>query len=321
MVHTRGVAVAALNGSGSEEGDLTGPVADPPGWLDELRFDTEGPPWLPMGLSRCDPAHWLLPDEHRSEELAERHRLLAARHDEVFAALPDTEAAGAEVLGLVRTWFGAHRSDVVLPDDPPGIHPLEAAGRLVQEDVCLMVRRGNAHHLDAACLCFPSRWRLADKLGRPAAAIHGPVPHYDAELASRVDRYLDKLRPNAISARRNWSVHDAADLFAPWPPPGRRRLEAIDVSTGLWLRSERQTLRRLPQTGAVLFTIRVQQAPFGALAGRPEVARRFADRLAAQPSELTAMNGLDGYRKAVLGWLRQVVTGGPPPGAASNWPR
>ncbi len=282
------------------------PAVEVPDWLDELSFSAAGPPWLAMGLSRLAHAGWLAPDEHRSTELAQRHRLLATRHDEVFAALPGTAAAGAEVLGLVRVWFAQHRPDVVLAPDPPDIHPLEAAARLVQEDLCLMVSHGDEHHLDAACLCFPSYWRLAEKLGRPTAAVHGPVPGYVSELSARVDRYLQRLRPGSMSQRRNWSVHDAPDLFAPWPPATARHLEADDVADGLWLRSERQTLRRLAQTDAVLFTIRVQQTPLRALARRPDVARRLADRLAAQPVELTAMNGLDGYHDAVLRWLQRL---------------
>jgi len=282
------------------------PVVEVPDWLDELSFSADGPPWLSMGLTRLDPARWIEPDERRADELAERRRLLAGHHDEVFAALPDTEASGEEVLHLVRTWFALHRPDVVLPADLPGIHPLEAAGRLVQEDLCLMVRHDDVLHLDAACLCFPSHWRLADKLGRPTAALHGPVPRYDDELSSRDDRYLDRLRPGSMSQRRNWSVHDAPDLFAPWPPAEARPLDANDVADALWLRSERQTLRRLCETDAVLFTIRVQQAPFGVLAGRPDVAGRLADRLAVQPAELSTMNGLDGYRDVVLRWLDQI---------------
>ncbi len=284
-------------------------VVEAPDWLDELQLSAGGPPWLSMGLSRVGASGWLLPDGHRSAELAERQRLLAGHHDEVFAAQPGTEAAGDEVGRMVRTWFAERRPDVVLPADASDIHPLEAAGRLVQEDLCLMVRHGDVHHLDAACLCFPSHWRLADKLGRPAAVMHEPVPRYDSELASRVDRYLHRLRPGSISQRRNWSVHDSPDLFAPGPPAEARRLDVEDVADALWLRSERQTLRRLPGADAVLFTIRVQQTPFRVLTRRPDVARRLADRLAAQPAELTTMNGLDGYRDVVLRWLERISDG------------
>ncbi len=276
-----------------------------PAWLDDLGLGVDGPPWLSMGLSRVDSNRWLLPDEHRVRELAERHRLLADHHDDVFSASPDSEHAGREALSLIRAWFAEHRPDIGLPRDPAGVHPLEAAGRLVQEDLCLMLRHGDVHHLDAACLCFPSHWRLADKIGRPTAEVHGPVPGYAEELGPRVDRYLDRLRPGSGAERRNWSVHEAPDLFAPWPGEPRQ-LEVGDVATGLWLRSERQTLRRLPDTDAVLFTIRVQQVPLGALAHRPDVARRLAARLAAQPAELTAMNGLAPHRDVVLAWLTEV---------------
>lgn len=286
-----------------------------PAWLDELVLRAEGPPWLAMGLGRVDGSVWLLPDEHRDVELAERHRLLAERHDEVAGFLPGTEAAGAEVVELVRAWEARYRPDLVEagPEGPAGpadgVHPLELAARRTQEDLVLMVPRDGRHHLDAAVLCFPSHWRLADKLGGSALAIHGPVPRYREDLAERVDRYLDRLRPDVIGARRNWSVHDTPALFAPDPPAKPRPAVADEVGTRFWLRSERQTLRRLPGSGAVLFTIRVQQAPFDALRQRPEVAAALADRVERQPQELTAMNGLAPHHHVVVPWLREIADG------------
>lgn len=295
-----------------------------PGWLDELDLRADGPPWLAMGLRRVTEDEWLLADEHRADELALRASLLATRRPEVVHLGPGTEAAGAEALALVQGWLSGHG----LPSGPVDAdeHPLVAAGRLVQEDLCLMVPRDDrhhvhrphpppssprlrrpVHHLDAAVLCFPSHWRLADKAGRPAAALHGPVPRYDDELAVRVDRYLDRLRPGVIGLRRNWSVHDSPALFAPDPPSDPRPVD--DVAGDLWLRSERQTLRTLPATGAVLFTIRVQQAPFGVLAERPDVAAALALRLRAQPAELVEMNGLAPHLPAVLAWIDRRVAG------------
>ena len=119
-----------------------------------------------------------------------------------------------------------------------------------------------------------------------------------------MDRYLDRLRPGAPGWRRNWSVHDSPDLFAPVrADPTGHTIGPAD----LWLRSERQTLRRLPETGAVLFTIRVQQVPFGILAARPDRAAALAARLRAQPEELTAMNGLAPHLGSVLAWLDSVA--------------
>lgn len=282
------------------------PAVTAPGWLQELSLGTAGPPWLAMGTSRVDEASWLLPDDDREGEVAERHRLLRDCHDEVFAALPGTEAAGREALDLVLGWEAAHRPDLAVEPVADVAHPLEAAGRRTQEDLVLMVPRHGGHHLDAAVLCFPSHWRLADKLGRSSSAIHEPVPGYAVDLDAKVGRFLDRLRPGVVVARRNHSVHESPVLFAPQRPPARS-LAGDEVGEGLWLRSERQTLRLLPASGAVLFTIRVQQAPFAALAGAPEVAGRLADRLDAQPAALSDMNGVAPHLPVVVPWLRRIA--------------
>ncbi len=277
-----------------------------PGWIDEIAWPVEGPPWLAMGLSRIRSEAWLLPDDRRDVELAERADLLDRSRDAVFAALDGTDGASAEVLELVTGWEREHAPELADRPVDPSQHPLEAAGRRAQEDLVLMVPHADGYHLDGAVLCFPSHWRLRDKLGGSATAIHGPVPGYEDELAEKVDRFLDRLRPDVIVSRRNWSVHGDGDLHAPDPPFDPPPIGVDEVADSLWLRSERQTLRRLPRTGAVLFTIRVQQAPFAAFASHPRAAVRLADRLDAQPAELTAMNGLAPHRSAVLTWLRRV---------------
>ena len=299
---------------------MSGVVA--PAWLDELDLRAEGPPWLAMGLRKGDDDGWLVADDQRPAELAERERLLAERWDDVVHLGAGTEAAGAEVRDLVTEWLAAHaplelggRGDAHASHPPPssrGEHPLVAAARLVQEDLCLMVPRPSAtdgvvrHHLDAAVLCFPSHWRLRDKAGGSAAAVHGPVPTYADDLADRVDRYLARLRPDVIGVRRNWSIHDSPALHAPVPPSPLPSLDAAAVGESLWLRSERQTLRALPRSKAVLFTIRVQQTPFASLAERPDVAAALARRLRAQPDALVAMNGLEGRLTPVVSWLEAV---------------
>lgn len=278
-----------------------------PAWLDELDLRVDGPPWLAMGLRRAGEDAWLVADAGRDTELAERRRLLADRWDEVVHLGPGTEPAGEEVRDLVAGWLADHG---LPPPGATGEHPLVEAARAVQEDLCLMVPRPSGaddgavrHHLDAAVLCFPSHWRLRDKAGGSALAVHGPVPGYHVELADRVDRYLARLRPDVIGVRRNWSIHDSPALHAPDPPVPPPALDPATVGDALWLRSERQTLRALPRSGAVLFTIRVQQCPFSALAERRDVATALARRLRAQPPALVAMNGLAGRVDVVAAWL------------------
>lgn len=279
-----------------------------PDWLDELVL-RPGPPFHHMGLRAVDEADWLVVDDRREDELAEKARLLSERHDEVFAALPGTDAAGAEALGLISGWLATHRPDLTsIAPAGDAVHPLEQAGRLVQEDLCVMDRRGDDICLVAASLCFPSHWRLADKIGGSAADIHGPVAHYQQELSAKVDRYLERLPSDRIALRRNWTVQDHPTLFVPEYPPPQVGVDATDAGGRLWVRSERQTLRRLPGSGAVLFTIRVQVVTLAVLAERPDIAHALA--AAVRSHGRPRLDRVPRHLDAACAWLEAL----PPPG-------
>lgn len=248
-------------------------AAGVPAWLDALEL-APAPPHVKM-LTRSLASEWLIADQFRAMEIALRHRLLDEQHDLVFAMNPSAEQAAIETLQLVEQWLAQNG----LPPAPVGFHPLEAAGRAIQEDLCLMVKRDGSWHLDGAVLCFPSFWSLTEKFGRPTIDVHQGVAHYDDELAPRVDRFFDRMRVGQVVWRRNLSVKPYPLLFVPLP---RRAQPVGDLTTTadgspFWLRSEWQTLQLLPQTGAILFTIKLQLAPARVLMLRPD---RAADLLA-----------------------------------------
>ena len=144
------------------------------------------------------------------------------------------------------------------------VDPLELAGRLVQEDLCLIQLDGDGPIFTAATLCFPSRWRLMEKIGKPLSAVHGPVPLYADRLGRPVDRFMRHLKPGHIASRLNWSLLDDPALFQPggkWRIEGGSDITAENAGDRVFLRVERQTLRRLPVSGAVLFGIRVHVYP------------------------------------------------------------
>jgi hypothetical protein len=275
-----------------------------PPWLDEVRLDP-GPPWLHMGTRAHDEHDWLLVDDRRDVELAHKARLLAERHDDVFGALPACEPAAEETLELVTGWLGeAERAPGA--DDGSG-HPLDRAGRLVQEDLCVMAPdRTGELVLAGGSVCFPSHWRLADKLGLPAAAIHAPVPHYDEELRARVDRFFDRLRPGRGVQRRNLSVHNHEELFA--PEPHESPASFTDDPHDVWLRSERQTLRRLPRSGAVLFTIKTQQCRVVDVTDRPDLCRRLAEKLTSVAADAEARHDEPPFPTWLPAWLGDVAS-------------
>jgi len=245
-----------------------------PAWLDELRLEP-GPPFLAMGTRALDPATWLVVDDDHPRDLERKRRLLAGRRAHVVALGEGADDASAELLDLVRAWLAAHATGVGRAPAVAGEHPLVAAALSVQEDLVLLRRREDAWVVAAGAVCFPSRWSIADKVGRPLAGVHAGVEHYDRELRERVDRFHDRLAVDRPVWRRNWFVYPTDELHLTpdvhVPPPCA---VAADGSP-LWIRSERQTLRRLPRSGAIAFTIRVQRAPLGVLRDRPDVARRM----------------------------------------------
>ena len=282
-----------------------------------------GPFRLSMGLERLALDDWIEPDDTLAAQLREKERLLSERHQEVFAALPQAAAGSAETLALLTDHLPARfpqlyqRSGAKLENLVTGqqwdvtnnpLHPLDLAGRLVQEDLCLMQRQPDtgAYHLVGASLCFPTRWKLADKIGRPLNAIHAPIPGYAEQLAVSMDRFFDRLYVDKPVWRLNWSVMDDPTLFQ---PAGHGRtgvnsaLTAHNAGDTLWLRMERQTLRRLPDSLDILFTIRVHVQPLSRLARRPERAAQLAAAIRALPEPLRRYKSLPPIIDAVLGWL------------------
>lgn len=257
------------------------------------------------GLVVQHPSNCLRVDRHRSSELALRARLLAEQRPLVYQSLPGSEAACSETYQLVAAFLTSHGLGAVPPDPAP----LAAAGSAAQEDLCLLIRHADGWRLDAAVLCFPSLWSLADKVGRRIDAVHGPVPHYASDLTERVDRFFDRLAPGRVVWRRNLSIKPYALLCLPFAKSATLPVgEPAQVDgSPYWLRTEYQTLQRLPDSGAILFTIKSQLAPLGVLLSRPDIAQRLVTQLASWSTDLHAYK-TTGSRLGdhVLPWLRSL---------------
>lgn len=225
-------------------------------------------PWSDPRLSRLpgvlplDPTDWIVIDEAYAGQMALRDALIAERCDEVLKthsdAIPAAQEALDQVLAAVAVLpgFEVDETHVKRPDGVVVVldrsDPLAVAGRLVQEDLCLMQQVGAEHVLTGAVLCFPASWMLAEKFMRPLIAIHDPIPSYDADIARRVQRLFDAIRPERPLWRANAHFWDHPTLFAPRSEADPRPPAAHPAP---FVRSERQCLLRLPVSDAVLFSI------------------------------------------------------------------
>lgn len=213
------------------------------------------------GIQPVQGRDWLRVDEAYAGQMALRDRLIAGQPEVVNALLPDARPAADELYAAVLDWlrdepdFVVGEGAVIRPDgvsvpmNPD--EPLLTLGRLVQQDLCLMQARGAEYDLTGAILCFPASWTLTQKIGRPMTGIHKPVAIYDAALADRVHRLFTMIRPEQPLWRMNFFSYDDYLLHRP-RIEGDYRLQPLGRA---FVRCERQTLLRLPDTQAVVFAI------------------------------------------------------------------
>lgn len=234
------------------------------GWsVEELVPVARGGGALSMGLKRLAPDAWL----QSAPDMATRAAAFDAHPDSV-QRLPwaaDAEAEAAELIGN-------------------GARDLGDAARTVWEDLCLVQTPpgGGAPVLSAGAVAFPTDWRLAEKIGLPLAAVHAPIHGYAEQLSAGVDHFVATLGAGQIFGRANWFVVASDDWrYLPQGDPAARfaHVTADTAGSTLFVRCERQTLRRLPRTGAVLFTIGVYVAPLAALSDA--VVERVATSVAS----------------------------------------
>ncbi len=264
----------------------------------------------PPGISPMAEEEWLYSDDSFAAQMAARDRLIAERREDVFQEIPEGAAPAAELMEMVAehavAHHGARRSGrrVVRPDgveiDLDGDAPMVVAGRLAQEDFLALIRpEGAAEHvLVSGILCFPAHWTLAEKIGRPLVRIHKPVEGYAETLGARVQRLFDGVRPGQPLMRANWHFAARPEIFTPMPEADKLVRAAPSGGAGAqdWLRVERQTVLRLPETGVPIFGVRTIMTPLSGLTrdqwrgvaravselGEEERARKVGPELAAR---------------------------------------
>ena len=130
-----------------------------------------------------------------------------------------------------------------------------------------------------------------------------PVPGFAERLGGAVDRFFASLTVQRPVWRANWSLTDDPALPQPYRGDPVAGISAENAGQKLWLRVERQTLRRLPRTAAVLFTIRTFVRPLADVAAEPAVAAALAARLREMEPGMAAYKALPRIGEALLGWL------------------
>jgi hypothetical protein len=111
-------------------------------------------------------------------------------------------------------------------------------------------------------------------------------------------------------------VLDTGELYQPTDgtAPPLEPLPSVDgaaewAGERLFLRVERETFRRFPDTGCVLFTLRTYVRPLAHLATRRDDARRLAEALQAMPADVADYKKVAELTPTAVAWLDAVTAG------------
>ena len=253
-----------------------------------------------LGIWPLDLTNWLPRDAETELTIDLKKKLLTTRRNEVVSMLPGGDDAAQEAAMLVSQWVGVDSSST-------GIDALVEASLLVADDLVVLqpIKSQDGTEqmlLTAAVLCAPSRWMLSEKMGKNMLAIHAPVAKYAEHVGAATNTYFQRIAVDKPVWRSNWIIQDHPALFQPKIPTA----PLVKQPEELWIRMERQTLRRLPKTKGILFTIRGYQQPLVDYVQRSkEIAQNTRTLLERLPDDVAQYKSVLTYRPSILSWINQ----------------
>jgi hypothetical protein len=314
-------------------------------WLAAGLSGQETPGMLRMGLKRLrNSDHFLVetPSQFKEELLMKKRALDdKARHDIVYVQEESSIPAQAEVLELFMAYLPGRYPDFYtydLESNSITVHPiettfklddwkhspLELCERIVQEDLILM-RPGAAasdsgklapdgYYMAAAAVIF-SFDELQQKLGKPAEFIHAPIPGYYRQLRKGLNTFFNKLKVEEPRWRNNWGITPIGALDKPiYGSTGAQEHRSMSSVTradvqAKFVKVEYQTIRRLPKSGYLLFTVRSFMDPITSLEQVPPMAPAcLAASIRGMSPEMQAYKGIENEATsiAVLSYLDSI---------------
>lgn len=241
---------------------------------------------LRLGLGALPESDWLDTGPERASRAAAKAAIFATEPDSL-AILPEAAPAIAELAALIGT--------------PPTLPEIALA---TYEDIAILLPEGPSHRLVAAAIAFPTDWDLPAKIGTSLGRIHAPIPTYAEKLERGVDHVFANLAPGRLLTRANWNVVETDELrYLPDADAIDRFGHVIAANAGdtLFVRVERQTLRRLPLSAAALFTIGIYVEPLKVLP--LPLQRDLVTAVFGVPDEEAIRRGTPAYRDALAAYV------------------
>ncbi len=267
--------------------------------------------------------------------MREKRELLAAYPDRYYRTLPGSLPAQRELLErvvahLLKDYpdrFVRSRSNLRSLDtgaefdlSDQGIEPLLQLSQFIEEDFMLIEETEGGAIITAASNAYSSSGRLVASVGRAIDWAHVPVPGLSEMLGRRIDRIVGSVHAATPGERFNWQLTPMASIFFPRDDPHAANAAAmhriLDTLRGnperagdlLWIRVERQTLSRLPDSRAVAFSLHTYSDPLASVQSDVESVRAILALLRAYSPERLKYSEMDIIREPIIAWLQSALS-------------
>jgi dimethylamine monooxygenase subunit A len=252
-----------------------------------------------MRFARGSVEEFFRPTLQNTDILAQRRHWLDTTPTACAALLPEGEPLLDEARTLAREQGTAPRAFEQGEPPDPWLRCVQLGKAWEPDFLLLKADASGSVRLLAGCVCFPSSWSLAEKIGKPIGIIHDVVPGLNASIGDQIQTFLTRLRPGAAWLRANWGLSRSPELNQ---HPDRRlpRLDAAVTPDEVWLRIEYQALAALPRSQGVLFGIRIAVHSLREIRANAEIAPRLARALRTMPEAVAHYKGIAEARAGVL---------------------
>jgi hypothetical protein len=168
--------------------------------------------------------------------------------------------------------------------------------------------------ISAASNAYTTSGRIVSSVGRSMRFAHEMVPGLNDQLAARIDRVLANVQTNAPVVRFNWVLTSIADRLFPEGAhdanveAAERTAVALEddyrnAGDNLWLRVERQTFVRLPESRALAFGIHTYSHPLSSLADDSQSLAALHRLLGEYSQDRLIYSAMLAIKAPVMRWL------------------
>jgi hypothetical protein len=283
-----------------------------------------------LGLRPFGWERWITMEADYASNMREKRKRVAEHPDRYYRTLPSSRPAQQELRvrvaahllrdhpqHFVRTDTGlralATGAECSPADDAP--EPLLQLSQVIEEDFMLLEAVDGAMCITAASNAYSSSGRLVASVGGGMESAHATVPALTSTLGRRIDRILASVHPELPAERFNWQLTPLRSIFFPHDNPHAANAAATHEILAtlrsnperagelLWIRVERQTLSRLPGSGAVAFSLKTYSDPLASIESDGESVRALLALLRGYSAERLRYSEMDIAYEPIIEWL------------------